>query len=115
MNTFQMLIQAAEKLNLDPDETMKQAEELYLNGFITYPRTETTNYPSDFDFQSSLAQLRLHTRYAAAILSLPRDYKPRAGADCGDHAPITVTSKYCAEESKLYTMIADHFVRSLQP
>lgn len=45
-----MLIQASEKLNLQPEETMKEAEDLYLNGFITYPRTETTSYPKDFDF-----------------------------------------------------------------
>lgn len=69
-----------------------QAEDLYIKGFITYPRTETTNYPKDFDFLPLLAQLKKNKRYAAPISSLPQDYRPRAGTDCGDHAPITVTN-----------------------
>lgn len=110
-----MLIQASEKLGLQPEETMKEAEDLYLNGFITYPRTETTSYPKDFSFQPLLAQLKNDQRYAAAIGNLPRNFTARTGTDCGDHAPITVTSKQYSGNSKLYTLIADHFVRSLQP
>ena len=38
-------------LGISSHEAMHAAEKLYLGGFITYPRTESSQYPSNFDFK----------------------------------------------------------------
>ena len=44
----------SKKLGLSPQETMKVAERLYLMGYVSYPRTETTSYPKGFPFEQTL-------------------------------------------------------------
>jgi len=38
-------------LKISPEQCMKVAEELYMNGFISYPRTETDSFPAELDLQ----------------------------------------------------------------
>lgn len=49
---------ASRKLGINAKETMKIAEKLYSQGFISYPRTETNIFPKDFNL-SNLVQLQL--------------------------------------------------------
>ncbi len=39
---------------MGPQKAMHVAEKLYLEGYITYPRTESTSYPGRFDFPGVL-------------------------------------------------------------
>lgn len=53
-------------------ETMHIAERLYLSGYITYPRTESSAYPKTFDFNSVLNALgedSTYTKYVSELLS----------------------------------------------
>ena len=43
---------ASRKLRINAKETMKIAEKLYSQGYISYPRTETNQFPRDFDLQT---------------------------------------------------------------
>ena len=45
------------RLGLGPQQAMHMAERLYLDGYLTYPRTETNTYPKNFDLQAG----RVHT------------------------------------------------------
>lgn len=56
MNTVEFLRVASSGLGLSPTQAMSIAEHLYTRGYISYPRTETTAYPSSFDFCLILRQ-----------------------------------------------------------
>jgi len=51
LNTVEMLRLASSKLGMSPQHTMQVAERLYTQGFISYPRTESTHYPANFDYR----------------------------------------------------------------
>lgn len=48
---------ASRKLGINAKETMKIAEKLYSQGFISYPRTETNIFPKELNL-SNLVQLQ---------------------------------------------------------
>ena len=51
LNTVNMLKIASSSLGMGPQYAMSTAEHLYLSGYLTYPRTESTSYPKNFDFK----------------------------------------------------------------
>ena len=42
---------------MSPYELMRVAQMLYRFGYISYPRTETTQYPENYDYLETLRQL----------------------------------------------------------
>lgn len=49
-----MLKFATKYLGFSSHDAMKCAERLYLSGYVTYPRTESTHYPNNFNFNNVL-------------------------------------------------------------
>lgn len=98
-------------------ETMKIAEHLYLNGYTTYPRTESTTFSSNFNFKEVLTALKEHEDYGTYAQNLLKKgfNKPRKGVDAGDHPPITPVKAARAgqlrdRDLKIYEYITANFL-----
>jgi DNA topoisomerase-1 len=91
LNTSALLQLATREMRQPAARVMQLAEELYLQGYITYPRTDTDRYVA-FNHASNLDALAagaLHGAYARALLERGLT-KPREGRRYeGDHEPIT--------------------------
>jgi DNA topoisomerase III len=106
---------------MSSSETIKIAEHLYLRGFTTYPRTESTSFSENFDFNEVLKQQVGHPewgKYATKLLKTGIN-RPKRGVDAGDHPPITVRAAYRHEfddhEWKIYSYVTRHFMGCVSP
>ncbi|RWS14707.1 DNA topoisomerase 3-beta-1-like protein [Dinothrombium tinctorium] len=121
LNTVELLRVASSRLGFGPLKTMHIAERLYTNLLISYPRTETNQYPSNFDLVGTLSLQQFHNVWGKNVQELLRQgiTVPRRGRDCGDHPPITPMR--CAHRNefsdsdswRLYEYIVLHFIASL--
>lgn len=96
LNTVEMLKHASIYLSMGPHDTMRVAERLYLSGYITYPRTESTSYPTNFEFKAIVDKIKEGYHSEPAVKSFAARLqinKPKKGVDVGDHPPITPTTK----------------------
>lgn len=83
------------KLRINAKETMRIAEKLYTQGFISYPRTETNIFPDSFDLHGVIQQ---HTgdpqwgQFAARLLTVGPT--PRQGNKTDNAHPPIYPTKY---------------------
>ncbi|CAE8619309.1 unnamed protein product, partial [Polarella glacialis] len=56
LNTWALLKSCSSKLGLGPLQCMQIAKSLYHGGFITYPCTTATSYPSSVDLAELVQQ-----------------------------------------------------------
>ncbi|KAJ1911822.1 DNA topoisomerase 3-alpha, partial [Tieghemiomyces parasiticus] len=116
LTTVEMLMMASKYLKISSDAAMKAAESLYNKGFLSYPRTETDQFASDFAFEPLLEKQTgdpTWGRYAQRLLDGERR-PPRNGRNNDKaHPPIHPTA-YAANlagpEKKLYEMIVRRFL-----
>lgn len=117
---MKLLKVASSAFGMSAHATMRIAEHLYLSGYISYPRTESTAYSSNFNFNEILSSHKDHSEwgdYVKRLLSEGHD-KPRSGKDAGDHPPITPVR--CASEQslgeqewKIYKFITQNFLATI--
>lgn len=121
LNTVELLKVASSSLNIGPAHAMQVAERLYISGYLSYPRTESSAYPPNFDIKTPLSAQAQHPiwgQYASSLLQQGVS-RPRGGTDVGDHPPITPVRS--ATEAELgggidwlvYDYVARHFLGSL--
>ncbi|ORX86072.1 prokaryotic type I DNA topoisomerase, partial [Anaeromyces robustus] len=119
---IELLRAASVGLGMSPQETMSVAERLYMQGYISYPRTETTKFPANYDIRSVLQEHKNHYLWGTyANDLLVNGFKmPEGGVDAGDHSPITPTRMATENmlghnEWRLYELVTRTFIGSLLP
>lgn len=107
-------------LGLPGDRVMKLAEELYQQGFISYPRTETDEFDADYDLASLVAPHAAHPLWGPHVSRLASGElwrRPRSGGhNDRAHPPIHPTKMsageagWCADKKRLYDFVARSFL-----
>jgi DNA topoisomerase-3 len=119
--TVELQKRACKYLRIGSEELMQKAEELYQQGFISYPRTETEKFRPEFNhhtlIQSFQAVAGEFGDYANRLLSDNNFQNPRAGQnDDNAHPPITpakaVDPQTIADptQRKIYTLVVKHYL-----
>ncbi|MCX8007201.1 MAG: DNA topoisomerase I [Coriobacteriia bacterium] len=119
-NTTALQMAAAAE-GLSPARTMRIAETLYMNGYISYPRVDNTVYPASLDLEATLRMLAAVPNYrphAQQLLSKRTLSATRGAKETTDHPPIHPTGpadpdSLSAEEWKLYNLVARRFMATL--
>jgi DNA topoisomerase-1 len=119
-NTTSLLAQASRE-GIRSSRAMLAAQDLYVRGEISYPRTDNTVYPATLPVRDFLERLRDSPfgEYAARLLNKPVLEASRGPIQTTDHPPIHPTSapsKRKAEvRSRVYEIIARRFLATLSP
>jgi DNA topoisomerase-1 len=115
-NTTDFLREAT-KLGFSAEKAIGIAENLYMNGYISYPRTDNRKYVGVEIFKI-LADLEPGFKKEVEKLKKQNKIIPSAGEETKDHPPIHPVS--LAEESKLakhdwkiYKLVVDRFFATL--
>lgn len=112
----------ANKIGIPPTVAMKLAEDLYTGGYISYPRTENTEYPKSLGLRSVLEKLRDSDFKAEAeeILAQEKIIPSKGKKRTTDHPPIYPTAgassdKMKGDKWKLYELIVRRFLATVAP
>ncbi|MBO4763607.1 MAG: DNA topoisomerase I [Candidatus Methanomethylophilaceae archaeon] len=120
-DTTQMQVEA-NKIGIPPTTAMKLAEDLYTGGYISYPRTENTEYPRSLNLRSVLEKLKDSdfASEAAEVLAQEKIIPSKGKRRTTDHPPIYPTAGASSEKMKgdkwkLYELIVRRFLATLGP
>jgi DNA topoisomerase-1 len=96
--------------NLTPAQTMKIAQNLYLEGLISYPRTSSQKYPADIGYDKIMKKLNKYT----TLTKYATNKTPTEGEKTDPAHPAiypTGESKKLKEgDKKLYDLIVKRFI-----
>jgi DNA topoisomerase-1 len=111
---------AATSLGFGASLAMRIAEDLYMAGHISYPRTDNTVYPTSLDLREALGILAKgeFKREAEALLARPALHPSRGDKRSTDHPPIYPTgsprrSELGDRDWRLYELVARRFMATL--
>ena len=119
-NTTSLMAAAAAE-GLSPARTMRIAESLYMDGYISYPRVDNTVYPSSLNLAEVVRTISGNPAYAPycnELLAKGKLTATRGNKEETDHPPIYPTAKATpddlgAAEYKLYNLVARRFLATL--
>ncbi len=92
-NTTAFTTDASSRLGITPAAAMRIAEDLYMDGFISYPRTDNTVYPPSLPVRELVTSLVRIPDFSAAagLLDAPQLTPTRGKKETTDHPPIYPT------------------------
>jgi len=116
------LMSAASGAGVAPSRAMKAAESLYLDGLISYPRTDNTVYPSSLDLRAVCRTLAGHHPVGAIAAGLADQatLKPTRGKKrTTDHPPIypvgVPRTELRGDQARVYDLVVRRFLATLLP
>lgn len=105
---------------MPPHMAMSIAENLYINGYISYPRTDNTAYPPSLNLREIVRAFldSEFSREAKIVLSQKEIVPSRGKKETTDHPPIYPTAvasrkELTANEWKIYELIVRRFLATL--
>lgn len=115
-------IRAAASIGFSAANAMRVAENLYVNGWISYPRTDNTVYPASLNLREVVSQFTSGEfgKYARRLLE-QSNFKPTRGKkETTDHPPIYPVANarkpdLRSDEWRLYELIVSRFFATLAP
>lgn len=118
-NTTSFLAQAS-SLKMGAAKAMDIAEDLYTNGYISYPRTDNTVYPPSLDLKAILEEL-LKTPFkedAERLLAQEKITPSRGKTQTTDHPPIhpaapATEKQLTGDKWKVYEMVVRRFMATV--
>ncbi|ETO34020.1 DNA topoisomerase III [Reticulomyxa filosa] len=132
LETVELQKRASRFLKLSSKDTMTLAEHLYQRGFISYPRTETDQFPEGADLKALIRGQQQSSAWGAYAKSLLEDqgFRPPIKGTKNDqaHPPIhpirftdtdfevynllslSNTTNFSSKEKELYEFIVRHFL-----
>ena len=112
LNTINMFKLAYTELGMSPNKTMPLEENLYMERFITYPRTETTKYSPSFDFKNNLKKFEGDETFGKEVKELIFDF---------DNFNLITPSRMPNEgelrgkQNDLFKLICNYYFATLSP
>jgi DNA topoisomerase-1 len=109
---------AASSIGVTPARAMRIAEDLYMDGFISYPRTDNTVYPNSLPLRELLQSIAsIDTFKEAAPIAAKDKLEPTRGKkETKDHPPIYPTQALDpsvlpdSQHQKIYELVVRRFV-----
>ncbi len=116
------LMSAASGVGVSPARAMRAAESLYLDGLISYPRTDNTVYAPSLDLKGSLRELSSYqpvAGVAARLAAQERLTASRGKRRTTDHPPIYPVDaprrELSGDAAKIYDLVVRRFLATLLP
>ena len=114
-------IEAAKHFSFSPSKTLKIAQSLYENGYISYPRTSSQKLPFSIGFRriiESLGKIKKYSSLSALVLKREKLIPVQGKKEDEAHPAIYPTGNYGElneEEEKLYDLIVKRFLALFSP
>ncbi len=124
LNTIELERRASSFLNIRSKEALNIAENLYQNGLISYPRTETTIYPPSLNLYRVAGRFRKWEDVGWYVSKMiEKGLKPTRGrSDDKAHPPIYPTAaagkayvvqKFGEKAWRIYELVVRHFLATI--
>jgi DNA topoisomerase-1 len=121
-NTTAFSTDASSRLGITPASAMRIAEDLYMDGFISYPRTDNTVYPASLPLRELVSSLVRVKEFSAAagLLDQPQLTPTRGKKETTDHPPIYPTQAIQpgaleGPKKRVYELVVRRFLATFSP
>ena len=120
-NTTAFTTDASSRLGITPASAMRIAEDLYMDGFISYPRTDNTVYPASLPIRELVSSLVRVKEFSAAAGLLDGELQATRGKkETTDHPPIYPTQAIHpgaleGPRKRVYELVVRRFLATFSP